>query len=135
MNMPREFDNQTILAINEFEQLTGTEVRDCILNDTVYFLVNTGKAALAIGKNGQAVRAAENQLKRVIKIYEWDQNVEQFIKNLIPSAQKINITGDTATVTVPAKDRGGIIGKGGSNIKAIRELLIRNSELKELRVV
>jgi len=133
--MPREFDNETILAINEFERLTGTEVRDCIIEDVVYFLVNTGKAALAIGRNGQAVREAENILKRTIRIYEWDQKTEQFIKNLIPTAQKISVSGGTATVTVPSRDRGAVIGKGGANIKAMRELVMRNSDLKDLRVI
>ncbi|MEM7820111.1 MAG: NusA-like transcription termination signal-binding factor [Candidatus Aenigmatarchaeota archaeon] len=133
--MLREFDNETILAINEFERLTGTEVRDCILNDTIYFLVNAGKAALAIGKGGSAVREAETRLKRSIRIYEWDPNVENFIKNMIPSAQKITVNGDTATVVIPAKDKGIVIGKAGANIKAIKELLVRNSELKELRIL
>lgn len=133
--MMREFDNDTILAIREFESLTGTEVRDCLINESVYFLVSPGKAALAIGKGGQAVRSAENSMKRSIKIYEWDADVQHFIKNLIPSAQKIVIANGTATVTIPVKDKGAIIGKGGSNIKALRELLVRNSELKDLRIV
>ena len=133
--MPREFDNETILAIGEFERLSNTEVRDCIIGDIVYFLVTAGNAAMAIGKNGNNVRSAENALNKQIRIYEWDQKPETFIKNMIPCAQKIIITGDTATVTIPAKERGAIIGKGGANVKIIRELLIRNSDLKELRVV
>lgn len=71
----------------------------------------------------------------MIKIYEWDSDIQHFIRNLIPCAQKISIAGGTATVTIPVKDKGAIIGKGGSNIKAIRELLVRNSELKDLRVI
>lgn len=133
--MPREFDNFTIQAIREFESITGTEVRDCLINDSIYFLVNPGKAALAIGKGGQAVKSAESSMNKNIKIYEWDEKTEQFIKNLIPCAQKIAISNGNATVTIPTKDKGSIIGKGGSNIKALRELLIRNSELKDLRVV
>lgn len=133
--MPREFDNEALLAITEFERLTGTEIRDCIIGDVVYFLVNAGKAAVAIGKNGNTVRSAEDYLKKQIRIYEWDPKPEQFIRNMIPCVQKIVISNDTATVTIPAKDRGAVIGKGGANIKAIRELLIRNSDLKELRVV
>lgn len=51
--MMREFDNQTIMAIKEFERLSGTEVRDCIIDDTVYYLVNTGKAAIAMARTAR----------------------------------------------------------------------------------
>ncbi len=133
--MPREFDNFTIQAIREFESMTGTEVRDCLINEYIYFLVNPGKAALAIGKGGQAVKSAEADMNKQIKIYEWNEDVQHFIKNLIPCAQKIVLNGGGATVTIPSKEKGSIIGKGGSNIKALRELVLRNSDLKDLRVV
>lgn len=133
--MPREFDNATILAIREFERLTRAEVRDCLIGETVYFLVNTGKAALAIGRAGNTVRSAETQLNKAIKIYEWDADIQTFIRNLIPTATKISIAGGTATVSIPAKDRGAVIGRRGVNIRALRELLVRNSELTELRIV
>ena len=54
--------------IAEFEKLTGTEVRDCINNESIYFLVNPGKAALAIGKGGQNVQNAEKVFRKPIKI-------------------------------------------------------------------
>ena len=131
----REFDTETMQLIAGFENLTGTEVRDVIKNDNIYFLVNPGKASLAIGKGGQAVQEAERLLQKPIRIYEWAEDPEQFIKNLIPSAKKIDINGEKATVTVDARERGAVIGKGGSNVNVLRELLSRNSPIKELKVV
>ena len=131
----REFDTDMIQLIAVFESISKTEVRDCITNDSIYFLVNTGKIAIAIGKGGQTIRAAENTLKKSIKIFEWAEDNEQFIKNLIPKAQKVTVNGTGAQVTLNAKDRGAVFGKGGSNIKIIRELLSRNSEIKELKVI
>lgn len=131
----REFDTETMQLIAAFEQLTGSEVRDIVRNETLHFLVNPGKAALAIGKGGAAVQNAEKVFKKQIKIYEWAEQADQFVKNLIPSAKIIKIEGERAMVTVDSKDRGAVIGKGGANINALRELLIRNSTLKELKVV
>lgn len=131
----REFDTETMQLIAAFEQLTGSEVRDIVRSETLHFLVNPGKAALAIGKGGAAVQNAEKVLKKQIKIYEWAEQTDQFVKNLIPSAKIIRIEGERAMVTVDSKDRGAVIGKGGANINALRELLIRNSSLKELKVV
>lgn len=130
----REFDQETIGLIAAFEKLTGTEVRDCIRNDAIYFLVNPGKAAAAIGKGGQNVQNAESVLRKPIKVYEWAENEEQFLRNMISGVKKIEISGEKAVVTVDTKERGAVIGKGGTNINAIRELLSRNSHIKELKI-
>ncbi|MFH0830334.1 MAG: NusA-like transcription termination signal-binding factor [Candidatus Aenigmatarchaeota archaeon] len=131
----REFDTETMQLIAAFEQLTGSEVRDIVKNESLHFLVNPGKAALAIGKGGAAVQNAEKVFKKQIRIYEWADQSEQFVRNLIPSAKSIKIDGEKAIVTVDSKERGAVIGRGGANINALRELLIRNSSLKELKVV
>jgi NusA-like KH domain protein len=131
----REFDQETIGLIAAFEKLTGTEVRDCIRNDAIYFLVNPGKAAAAIGKGGQNVQNAESVLRKPIKVYEWAENEEQFLRNMISGVKKLEISGEKAIVTVDTKERGAVIGKGGSNINAIRELLSRNSRIKELKIL
>lgn len=131
----REFDTDTLLLINAFERMTGTEVRDCIVDSCVFFLINKGKMGAAIGKNGNMIKSAENMLKRPIKVYEWDEDPQSIIKNMIPQAQKIEVKDNQATITVNAKDRGMIIGKSGNNIKIIRELLERNSNIKDLRIV
>ena len=70
----REFDTDMIKLIAAFENISKTEVRDCINNDSIYFLVNTGKIAIAIGKGGQTIKAAEHHLKKQIKIFEWAFN-------------------------------------------------------------
>jgi len=131
----RNFDTDIIRVINAFENITGTEVRDCVFSDVIYFLVSPGKMAIAIGKNGHNIKIAEKMLKKPIKIFEWSEDCEQFIKNLIPTVQKIDFDGEKATVSIGKENRGAIIGKKGSNIKVIREFLIRNSNIKDLKVL
>jgi N utilization substance protein A len=131
----REFDIDTIGVINAFENMTKTEVRDCVIDDTVFFLVNEGKVGIAIGKKGKVIKSAERIIKRPIKIFEWADEDKAFIKNMIPQAQKIEIKNNNASVTIGSKDRGAVIGKNGNNIKVIRELLERNSDIKDLKVL
>ncbi len=130
----REFDTDTLRLITAFENITGTEVRDCIRNDSLFFLVNQGKVARAIGKKGQMIKTAEKMLGKSIKVFEWADKPEAFIKNMIPQAQKVEINKNGATVSISNKDRGSVIGKGGSNIKIIREFLGRNSEIRSLKI-
>jgi len=132
----REFDIETIGVIVTFENMTGTEVRDCLISeDVIYFLVNEGKIGMAIGKGGQVIKNAERTFRKQIKVLEWNPENLQFIKNMVPQAQKVNIKGDTASISITTKDRGAVIGKGGHNIKMLRELLNRNSDLKDLKLV
>ncbi len=131
----RNFDNNTLMVITAFENITGTEVRDCICSDTIYFLVNPGKIAMTIGKNGNNIKTAERMLGKPIKVFEWAEDEREFIKNLILRAQKIDMRDEKATVTISQEDRGAVIGKEGINIKTIRELLVRNSNIKELKII
>ena len=131
----RNFDTDTIRVITTFESITGTEVRDCICSDTIYFLLNPGKIAIAIGKNGHNIKTAEKMFRKTIKVFEWPEDDEQLIRNMIPQAQKIDINGEHATVTLNSEDRGAVIGREGNNIKAIRKLLERNSNIKELKIL
>ena len=131
----RDFDTDIIRVITAFENITGTEVRDCINNDTLYFLVNPGKVAIAIGRNGQTIKTAEKMLNKSIKVFEWSENAEEFVRRMIPQAQRIEINGEKAIVTLDSRDRGIVIGREGANVKIIRELLERNSEIKELKIL
>jgi len=131
----RNFDTDIIRVINAFENITGTEVRDCVCSDIVYFLVNPGKMAITIGKNGQNIKIAERMLKKPIKIFEWSEDCEQFIRNMVPYVQKINLYGDKATISIVKENRGVVIGKKGANIKIIREFLTRNSNIKDLKLL
>jgi NusA-like KH domain protein len=131
----RDFDNNTIRLMTAFENIAQTEIRDCVSSDTIYFLVNTGKMARTIGKNGYNIKSAEKMLGKPIKVFEWSEDETEFVRNLIPKAQKIEIDGNKAVVTLSSENRGSIIGKNGSNIKVIRMFLERNSSIKELKVL
>lgn len=131
----RDFDNNTIRLMTAFENIAQTEIRDCVSSDTIYFLVSPGKMAKTIGKNGYNIKSAEKMLGKPIKVFEWSEDETEFLRNLIPKAQKIEIDGNKAVVTLSSENRGSIIGKKGSNIKVIRLFLERNSSIKELKVL
>ena len=131
----RKFDLDDIMIMAAFENITGTGVRDCLIKEVIYFLVDKGKAGLAIGKSGQKIKAAEDMLGRPIKIFEWADSSIELIKSMIPSAKQITLNKGTATVMVESKFRGTVIGKEGSNVKVIKEFLDRNTDIKELKIL
>jgi transcription termination/antitermination protein NusA len=132
--MKVKLDQQTIQTISLFQNLTGTNVIDSISNDEVYFVVAEGQYGLAIGKNGSKIKNAEKVFKKPIKIFEYAEDVTQFIKNIVPNVQDIKQEGDEITIRVKPSDRSRVIGKSGKNIKIINQFLTHLYGIKEMKV-
>lgn len=133
----REFDTETLQMLRVFEDVTGAEVRDCIVdnnNGSIVFVVSPGQMGLAIGKNGMNIKMAEKLLRKHIKVFEYSEDIEQFVKNLIPFVRRIEIKDEKIIVWVDPQKKGKIIGKEGSNIKLIRKIIERNCKIKQIEV-
>jgi len=126
------FDTESIRLITLFENLTGTNVKDCLIDNsinTVYFVVEEGKVGMAIGKNGDSVKNVENLIKKNIKIFEFSNNLNDFIKKIIPQGIEIKVKNEDkimVEVKVDKKDKAMVIGRDGKNLKLYKELLGRN---------
>lgn len=136
------FDTDTLRLMTVFENVTHAGIKDCIIdpsNNSVYFVVQNGKAGAAIGKNGANVKHVESMIKRDVKIFEFSEDLETFVKNLIPQANEVKIEkdGEGGTVVEIKVDRSSkamIIGRDGRNIKLFKELLQRNHNVNDLIV-
>jgi len=132
------FDTESIRLITLFENLTGTNVRDCLVDNsvnTVYFVVEEGKVGMAIGKNGDSVKNVENLIKKNIKIFEFSSNLNDFIKKIIPQGIEIKVRNEDkimVEVKVDRKDKAMVIGRDGKNLKLYKELLGRNYGVNEV---
>lgn len=135
------FDTDTLRLMTLFENMTRAPLKDCIVdaeNDCVYFVVGEGKAGAAIGKNGSNVKHVESVIKRDVKIFEFSNDLETFVRNIIPQANDVTVKAgeDGATVEIRV-DRGSkaiVIGRDGRNIKLFKELLQRNHNVNDLVV-
>ncbi len=128
-------DNNAIQSISMFEKITGATVIDSIQDeDTFYFVVANGHYGLAVGKGGIKIKNAEKIFRKSIKVFEYNDDVKIFIKNLAHDAQDVIINDKTATIKIKPSDRPKIIGKGGKNIKIITQLLERAFEIKEIKL-
>jgi N utilization substance protein A len=135
------FDTETLRIMTLFENVTHAPLKDCVVDDAngcIYFVVQEGKAGAAIGKNGNNVRHVESLVKKDVKIFEFSKNLGNFVKNLIPQANNVDVKMENGETTVEIKvDRGSkaiIIGRDGKNIKLFKELLQRNHNVSNLTV-
>ena len=126
----------SIRTIAMFENITKVHARDCLMNDEgVYFVVDHGKMGKAIGKNGANMKNLRKVLgDRHVKIFACSSDLESTIRIMIPSIKKMEINNGSVLISVPRKDKVGVIGKNGRNINAIREILKRWFSVKEVKL-
>jgi len=137
--MPVTFDTDTIRLITLFENITGAPVKDCLIDEnTIYFVIDEGKVGIAIGKNGNSVKHAENIIGKTIKLFEYAPDLEKFVKNLIPQVTEVKIDNKEGKIVVEIrvekKDRALVIGRDSKNLKLFKEILHRNHKIDELIV-
>ena len=132
----------TLRYISLFETVTKTTPIDCMdTEEKRVFIVETGKANIAVGKKGEHVIKLKELTGKNIQVVEFSEDPEQFVMNVfhIYGPQKVvieqrgnNITH--ATVTVDPKLKGRAIGKAGKNLRLARDIVNRHHDIQSLSV-
>jgi N utilization substance protein A len=130
------FDTESIKAINLFETVSQSYVKDCIImDDRIYFLVEEGNLK-KIRENGRVIKNLEKMLNKKILIFEYNKDISTFIKNSIKGIRKIKIRNEKertiVEISVDSSFKSIAIGKDGKNIKALRQILKRNYNIDDL---
>jgi N utilization substance protein A len=134
------FDTDTIRKINVFEEITGVEVKDCVINkDSAHFVVDEDKIGMAIGKNGSTVKKVKENLDRDVRLYGYSDDIEEFVENLVPTdingVEVANgVDEKVATIHVDRNNRSRVVGRNGRNIKIIKRFLKREFDVDDVRV-
>ena len=130
--------------ISQFESLTGAGSRDCVMDDRnarLIFVINPGDMGLAIGKKGASIKKASEVMGKKIEVVEYNNNVEQFIRNCFLPAQVTSLIFEgelgqqTVQVEVSDADRGIAIGKDGKNIFKAKKLSQRQHDITDVQIL
>ena len=124
--------------ITLFESITGAEVKDCISNDKLIFIIRENEMGKAIGKKGANVKKIEDKLRKKIKLVEFTNDVAGFVKNLIYPIEAQEISFDKGVVTIRGKDSGSkaiLVGRGRHNIMHLSDIVGRYFDVSDIRVI
>lgn len=134
-----KFDIDTMKIMSLFESMTGANLKDCINSEgLIIFIVNDGEIGKAIGKKGINIRKLEYSLKKKIKVTEYNENLAQFIENLVYPAKVKEVKQEEKLITITAADsqsRGLIIGRGASILRNYESIVKRYFDIEEIKVV
>ncbi len=126
--MNLKFDNDIILSMNLFSDVTSVIPRDCInFEDKIIFVVNQGQAGLAIGKKGIKIKMLQDMIKKDVIVIEYSDDPVKLFENIIRPNKLISgyitVSGNTQT---DKKVEASIDGKISTNkIKLIKMLMQR----------
>ena len=139
-----KLDRKSMELISLFNNISGAIIKDCIIfespennSEIIIFLVKKEDVGKAIGKAGEHVKDLMNKLQKKIDVIPWSENLEQFIQFILNTTknsiqvQNIEVKESrnekkTVIISVRPQDRGKAIGKEGSMIRKIKELVLRH---------
>ena len=123
-----KIDITTIGYINTFENLTQTNVKDCFYNKNkqLVFIVKEGQGKKAVGKNGMNIRKLERLLNKKLKIIEFNEKAEEFVKNIIYPLKSPEIKLENETLIIKTDStqlKALLLGREKANLKELQEIV------------
>ncbi|MBI3035532.1 NusA-like transcription termination signal-binding factor [Candidatus Woesearchaeota archaeon] len=132
-----KFDSDLMKLMTLFESMTGANVKDCIANEKITFIIGEGDMGKAIGKNGSNIKRMENMVKKKIRLVEFSNDVVQFVKNSVYPVEALSIEQENGIVTIHGKDtntRAMLIGRERQNINHLSDIVKRHFDIKDIKV-
>ncbi|MBI2676281.1 MAG: NusA-like transcription termination signal-binding factor [Candidatus Aenigmarchaeota archaeon] len=133
--MNLKLGTEEVRNISFFVKATGIQPKDCLIaEDCIYFVVDSRKVFAVIGRGGENIRKLSMLFRKRVRIFGYYPNPEETIRAMIPQAKGIRMENGSVLVSIPAAEKSKIIGRHGTNIKAIKEMLKRHFGLMDLRL-
>ena len=138
-----KIDRESMELISLFNNISGAIIKDCLIfrnqehnTEVIIFLVKEEDVGKAIGKAGEHVKDLKSKLNKKIDVIAFSENLNHFIQNILQTTKNSIVVQDieikesrnlkkTVIITVRPQDRGKAIGKEGSMIRKIKEIVIR----------
>lgn len=118
-----------------FENITNVAVKDYFENeDQIVYIVQKEDVGKAIGSGGKNIKILGSKLKRAIKVVGYEEEVNEFIKNLAYPIKISNIyKGEDNIINLKTDDyssRGLLIGKRGKNLEMMQKIISQYHPVK-----
>jgi len=136
--MPRTLTEQDLRLIRLVEQRTGAVIKDCIISEDTVALIVLDGVEKAIGQQGRNVRELERILKKRVRLIQWNDEMEQFVKNAFAPGEIASIKEKEGVLILEAptyQARGLLIGRSAQTLRTNEAILKRYFPIQQVRVL
>jgi len=129
--MPARLKEEDISNIRAFEILTKARVSDYIAGEReLVFVVSGRPIGEIIGRGGARIRQLEARFKKRVRLFQDSPNLSRFVRNLVGvRIIEMKMSREEGKRLVTAKvnkiEKPLVLGRNGSNLEIIREILNR----------
>jgi len=131
-------DQETLGLASLLERRTQVEVKDCFREqDIIYFVVASGQIGKALGKGGRTIQKVQQQIGKRVKVIEYSDKVEEFVKNVILPLTVEQVIQEKGILLIKddnKKTKSLLIGRDGRNLSIINRA-VRRFFAVEVKVV
>ncbi|UCH88480.1 MAG: NusA-like transcription termination signal-binding factor [Thermoplasmata archaeon] len=136
---PVVLNDETMRCISLFENITRTQVKDCIIKeDKLIFIIPKNQVVYAVGKYGENIKRLKELYKKNIDIIGFSTELELFVRNVFHNFKiqevRVENRGEKSFVhvNVDLREKGKIIGKNGQNLKLAKEIVARHFDVADI---
>lgn len=125
----KKLDSEAMSLSSLLERLTHARVKDCFKEeDVIYFVVAPGDLGKAVGKQGIIVHTLQRELGKRVRIVEYRDSVEEFVRMLIYplKVREIIVEGEIILLRDDdKKTKSLLIGRDSKNLQFINKVVKR----------
>jgi NusA-like KH domain protein len=134
------FDKETIRIINFIENITNTNVKDCIIhNNSIYILVDKNSLQKFSSYNISLLNLLKKVLGRDIEIIPFSSDLREFLRYLIPYLVNYRIVENgnkkILEIKVEKMFKGIIIGRNKSKLELYKKIISRNFKINDVKIL
>ncbi len=124
-----KLDQETLGLSSHLEKLTRARIKDCFSeDDLIIIVVAPGQMGRALGKAGINIKRIQNQLGKTIRLVEYNESLEKFIRNFVHPLrpQEVSIDEDCVIIRdINKKTKSLLIGRDGKNLSLLKRAVRR----------
>ena len=131
-----KYNIELMKFISVVESLTGAQVKDCIPNEPLLFIIHENQMGKAIGKRGANLKKVESVLKKKVQFIEYKDDLATFVKSyLSPITVDVEVAAETMIIHAKdAKTRGKVFGRDKKNLEQLKDIVTRFYDVTEVKV-
>lgn len=125
----KKYDVNLLGYMNVFKKVTGVNLKDCFMLDSVIiFVTEPGKAGLAIGKGGKNIQSLKNNLKKEFKILEFADDPKKLAENFVYPAKPVSVSEEDGKISIQfatGRERRMLLTENQKRLKQLKEIIKR----------